>query len=255
IEPHILRETARYCNYLTLRHNLLRIDPASAHTLIVRALTDKLDRALDRTYRLLGLIYPWREIADARHTLEHGSDRLRSSALEYLDNLMRGPVRARVLPLIDEVSVEEKVRHANLVLKTRPRDLEETLAQLIHDDDQVICASTILDIERRGLWTALGDDVEFVLANRPVDDWFVFEAASWALGARRMGARRDALWLEPLPIVELADRLRGVPLFDEVSVDELFRLARAGRQIGHESGRRLSAHGESADVEFLLGGS
>jgi len=254
-EPHVLRETARYCNYLTLRQNLLREDPDSAGTLIVRALTDKLDRALDRTYRLLGLIYPWREIADARYTIEHGTDRLRASAIEYLDNLLRAPLRGRVLPLVEDVPIEEKVRHANLVLKTRPRDLEDTLAQLIHDDDQVISASAILYVERRNLWATLEKDVEYVLGHRLVDDWFVFEAASWALGSRRMGERRDALWLEPLPVVELADRLRGLPLFDEVSADELFRIARAGRQIGHEGGRRLAAHGEAGDVQFLLGGS
>lgn len=255
-EPLVLKECARYCNYLTLRQNLVQAGPEGRQTLLIRALGDKLDRTRDRIYRLLGLIYPWKDIADARFTIEHGRGRIRSSALEYLDNLLRGPIRTRVMPLIDDASVEERVRHANLVLKTRPRDLPDTLAQLIHDNDAVVSAAAIHMVEQHQLWAELGDDLEYVIAHRPVTDWYVFEAASWALAARRVGPRRSTLWLEPLPTVELADRLRAVPLFDFVSVDELFRIARAGAQIGHEDGHDMYRKGASPDaVQFLLDGS
>jgi hypothetical protein len=53
-------------------------------------------------------------------------------------------------------------------------------------------------------------------------------------------AERRARWMEPLPAVELADRLRRMPLFDFVSVDELFRVAGVGRQVRHENGRLVS---------------
>ena len=45
-------------------------------------------RAVDRVYRLLGLIYPWKDIGAARYAIEHGEPRLRASALEYVDNLL-----------------------------------------------------------------------------------------------------------------------------------------------------------------------
>lgn len=256
VDGLVMKECARFCNYLTLRQNIHRAEAAAPPPLLVRALDDKLTRTLDRIYRLLGLIYPWKDIADARFTIEHGTGRARSSALEYLDTLLRGPIRARVMPLIDEAPIEDKVRHANRVLDTRPRDVPDTLAQLIHDDDPVISAVAIHGVEQRGLWTELGDDVEYALAHRSAGDWYVFEAASWALAARRIGERRRTLWLDPLPAVELADRLRAVPLFDFVSVDELFRIARAGRQIGHESGHDVYRKGAAADaVQFLLDGA
>ena len=54
----------------------------------------------------------------------------------------------------------------------------------------------------------------------------MFEAASWALAARRLTPEARAnRWLEPLPAVELADRLRRLPLFKFTSIDELFRIA------------------------------
>jgi CRP-like cAMP-binding protein len=95
-----------------------------------------------------------------------------------------------------------------------------------------------------------------VLAHRDPQDWAVFEAASWALAARRLSAeRRRALWLEPLPAVELADRLRRIQVFNFVSVDELFRIAALGRQVRYESGRVLYDQGRpAASLQFLLDG-
>jgi CRP-like cAMP-binding protein len=84
----------------------------------------------------------------------------------------------------------------------------------------------------------------------------VFEAASWALAAKRMPAeRRRSLWLEPLPAVELASRLRSVPLFAFVSVDELFRISVLGRQVRHEPGRVIYEAGKPVEsIQFLLDG-
>ena len=67
--------------------------------------------------------------------------------------------------------------------------------------------------------------------------------------------RRRVLWQEPLPAVELADRLRRIRLFDFVSVDELFRVASLGRQVRHEAGRALAQEGQPADtLHFVLDG-
>ena len=46
---------------------------------------------MNRVYLLLSLIYPWKDIAAARWTLEHGDSRAKASASEYLDNILSGP--------------------------------------------------------------------------------------------------------------------------------------------------------------------
>jgi CRP-like cAMP-binding protein len=62
--------------------------------------------------------------------------------------------------------------------------------------------------------------------------------------------------MEPLPAVELVDRMRRVALFDAVSVDELFRIAAAGRQVWPDKGRRVYEEGGAAtDVHVLLEGA
>jgi hypothetical protein len=103
---------------------------------------------------------------------------------------------------------------------------------------------------------ALEEDIEHVLAHRDPKDWYVFEAASWALAERRMPtARVRQLWLEPLPAAIVAERLAKLPVFASVSVDELFRLAGAGRQSRHETGQVLSRAGVVPDgLQALLDG-
>ena len=98
-------------------------------------------------------------------------------------------------PVLEEVPLEEKVRARQPLLKSRVRDVEDSLAQLVHEEDQVIAATAIHFVEPRGLWSLEGD-LEYALEHRDARDWHVFEAASWALAARRMAAeeRGSAGW-------------------------------------------------------------
>ena len=252
IEKHTVREANRYFNYYSLHHNVFGRRQLPANALLARALEQKMVRARARVYHLLGLIYPWKDIAAAQWTLEHGEPRARASASEYLDNLLTGQLRRRIMPLLEELPEDEKVRRANVLLRTRPRDTEETLLSLINDEDQVIAAAAIDLVRQAALWN-LGDDIEHVLAHRDARDWYVFEAASWALAERRMPAeRRRELWLEPLPAAELAGRLTRLPLFASVTVDELFRIAGTSRQVRHESGAILAQDGAAPETVHLL---
>src|SRR6185436_18050704 len=195
------------------------------------------------------------DIAAVRHAINDSDVKVRSRAMEYLDNVLEGDVRKKVMLLVDEMPAEERIRKGNVIYRTRMRDVEDTVAQLLHDEDQSIASAAIMLVEEKGLWS-LADDLEHVLAHRDVRDQHVFEAASWALAANRVKAeKRKQLWQEPLPAVELADRLRKVPLFDFTHIDELFRLARLGRQVRYEKDRVVCQRGEPAgSIQFLLDG-
>jgi CRP-like cAMP-binding protein len=255
VARHVNLEAARAFNALTLHYNLFVAGGVDSGTLLARALNEKYARALNRTFNLLGLIHSPGDIAAVRHALKESDARGRARAIEYLDNLLEGDVRKRVMLLLEDMPAEERIRKGNVIYKTRTRDVEDTIAQLLHDEDQSIASAAILLVEEKGLWS-LADDLEHVLAHRDVRDQHVFEAASWALAANRVKAeRRKELWQENLPGVELADRLRRVPLFDFTYVDELFRLARIGRQVRYEAGRKLYERGEHVtQIQLLLDG-
>ena len=246
-----LREGRQFFNYLSLLDDLLKANVAG-DSLLVQALRQKLERIRNRIFDLLAQMHPWRDIAAAEWTMRHGDPRARASASEYLDNILTGNLRKQIMPVIEDLPPDEKVRRGHALLRTRPRDLEETLLRLINDDDQVIAATAIEVVRERRFW-ALGDDVEHVLAFRDPRDWYVFESASWALAERRMPAsRRRELWLEPLPASEIAGRIRALPLFGSVSVDELFRIAHASKQVRHDGGTVLLKAGAVADTVHVL---
>jgi len=255
IEKLALAEGRQYFNYLTLYDNLFGRRRLAGDSLLARALEQKLQRTKDRIYRLLALVYPWRDIAAAQWTIENGDARGRASASEYLDNVLAGQLRKRIMPVLEDLPRDEKVRRGNVLLRTRPRDVEETLLQLINDDDQVVAAAAI-DVARQHKVWALAPDIEHVLAHRDPRDWYVFEAASWALAEQRMPAeRRRELWHEPLPAAELAARIRELPLFASISVDELFRIASASKQVRHEPGSVLLDEGSvPLTTHFLIDG-
>jgi ATP/ADP translocase/CRP-like cAMP-binding protein/HEAT repeat protein len=252
IETSIVREARHFFTYLSLRHNLTRTGTADESSLLATALREKIGRANDRIYQLLALVYPPSDIAAAQWTLTQGDARNRASASEYLDNLLSGPIRKMVMPILEDMPLDERVRRGNVLIRTRQRDAEETLLQLINDDDQVVSASAIDVVRQRRMWSLAGD-IEHVLAHRDVRDWFVFEAASWALAEQRMPAeRRRELWLEPLPAAVLASELRNLPLFASLSVDELFRIAGASRQVRHEPGTILLVERATPEMIHVL---
>jgi ATP/ADP translocase/CRP-like cAMP-binding protein len=256
VTRHANLEAARAFNALTLHHNLFVAGGIDPRSLLARALVEKHLRALDRTLTLIGLVHDPGDVAAVRHALTVNDARLRSRAVEYLDNLLDGETRKRVMLLIEEMPTEERMRKGNVMYRTRTRDVEDTVAQLLHDEDQSIAAAAILLVEGKGLWT-LADDLEHVLAHRDVRDQDVFEAASWALAANRVDAeRRRQLWQEPLPAVELADRLRNITLFDFVEVRQLFWLAQLGRQFRYEPGHAIYRPDVAVTtVHFLLDGA
>jgi ATP/ADP translocase/HEAT repeat protein len=250
-EQAVMRESSRYSNYLTLRHNL-RQHPRVDGSLLQRALDDKLTRTLDRLYRLIGLLQG-EELTAVRDAIDHGDPRRRAAALEYLDNVLGTAVRRRVLPLIDESPVADKVRHANQVLSTRPRPLDDTLAQLVHDDDPVVSSAAIQFVSEHEM-RGLGLDLDYAAAHVSRQRRWVAEAAAWAL-ARRGHSASAAPGASPLPVAELAARLRPIDMFSFVWTDDLFRLAEVGRETWYAAGRSLLAGASRPDVHLLLEGT
>ena len=255
VEKLALTEGYRSLTYLSLRYNLVEGAKRPPDGLLTRALGEKTERAVDRIFRLLGFLYSSTDIAAARWALEHGDSRARARSLEFLDNTLEGALRKRLMPVLEDAPIEEKVRRANVALRTRVRDEEETLLQLINDDDPVVASLAIDHARAHRVW-ALEQDIEHVLAHRDPRDWVVFEAASWALAEQRMPIERvRQLWLEPLPAAIIAGRLSQLPIFASVPVDELFRLASAARQTRHEPRQVLGRVGVVPEgLKVLLDG-
>ena len=255
-EDLLLKESRKYFNRLGLHHYLFVRAKMPKDSVLSQAVDEKIERTVDRIYRLLALVYPWKDITAAWWAIERGDSKARANALEYLDNVLSGQLRKRVMPVLEDLPLDEKVRRGNVILKTRPRDVEETLLELINDDDQVVAASAIALVGQREMWS-LADDIEHVLAHRDPRDWYVFESSSWTLAGRTLSTqRRRQQWTEPLPAVALVEQMRKLPLFASVGVDELFRIVGAGHQVRHDNGTTLMREGSvPSNLHLLLDGT
>jgi AAA family ATP:ADP antiporter len=195
IEKLLLKEAARYYRYLGVRYNLFEKGGLPREAILAQALSEKLSRATDRIFRMLGLVYERKDLRAARIAIERGDVRARASAIEFLDNTLSGQLRKMALPVIEDIPLTEKVRKGNVFLKNRVRGVEETLERLIYDDDPVVAAEAIDLVRERKLWS-LAPDLEEVLQFRDARDFVVFEAASYALAAYRL--KTDEPHLHPL---------------------------------------------------------
>jgi AAA family ATP:ADP antiporter len=251
LEAQVLKESTRYFIHLTLQAGLMPHVDGARPPLVARALDDTLGRTLDRLYRLLGMMCSPDGVCAARYAIEHGDARRRAAAVEYLDNLLGGAVRKRMMTIVEDMSAEQRVHCASAIIKARPRRLEDTLLQLIHDDDPVLAATAIHFIATRHLWS-FAADLEFVATRRP-DQPYVAEAAFWAMAMQTNPGWIDTARL--LPAVDIADRLRELEMFASAPVDELFRIAEAGQQVVTPAGRQVDASGRIPnELHVLLAG-
>ena len=75
IERLALAEGRAYFNRLGLHYNLFVRAKMPKDSVLARALDEKLERSVDRIYRLLGLLYLWKDVAAARQAIAHGHAR------------------------------------------------------------------------------------------------------------------------------------------------------------------------------------
>jgi ATP:ADP antiporter, AAA family len=247
----IQEESAHYVHYRRL-HRILHASPLSYKgSLIARASVEKTKRTADRIYRLLSLLYPWRDIAAARHIIEHGDARARTGTIEYLENTLEGALRKSLIPLLKE-SYRRDPSAPSEDVGCSP---EEALLRLIYDEDPVMASAAIYFIWQRNL-VKFTDMLERILAARDERNQHVLETASWVVKELSQSApQRRLIWLDPLPSVDLANQLCRLPLFASVTVDEVFRICTAGRQERLEPGRLLFREASIPEqIQFLLNG-
>ncbi|MBM3789942.1 MAG: cyclic nucleotide-binding domain-containing protein, partial [Acidobacteria bacterium] len=250
-----LEEAGRFLRHRAIFRSLFEQAGIPCRSLLARALSEKMGRSLDRMYRLLCVMYPWRDVTAARWAIERGDGRSRAGALEYLDNLLKGGLRQQALAALEQPLPALQSGRSPAGAGGTTEAGRRALLELFHDRDPEIASTAIYQACELGL-AELSREIEEVLAEPRSDDWTVFEAASWVLAAFRLAdERRRKLWREPLPAVELTEQLRRLPLFSSVSLDELFRLARAGRQVRHDDRSLLYEESRIPQtLQFLLDG-
>src|SRR5207249_2329243 len=108
----------------------LRTEGPSAQ-FALQQVQDVMKHELERVFRLLKLLFPNQDLHSAYVGLRSANAVVHANALEFLEHSLPAPMRALLLPLIDnEVSVEDRLALAGRLVGAAPETPGEALAAL-----------------------------------------------------------------------------------------------------------------------------
>lgn len=95
--------------------NDLMADKKKEH--LATDLENSLARSLKHIFELISLIYPREDIIRAYQNIYTGTKKSIDYSIELLDNMLRKEIKEVLLPLIDDIPFEDKVRKCRKMLK------------------------------------------------------------------------------------------------------------------------------------------
>lgn len=223
------------------------------------------ERAVRRVLRVLELRYASDSLRLVREYL--GDPRRRPNALEVLDTLLDPPLRPLVMPFLDDLPAEERVRRAGSLVPAPPPPAEFMARQCLHPNPYV--ALLALDaVARHGDAGVEGLARAALRSPEPL----VREGAVRALRLGGLSASEAlaSLLADPDPMVrrqaEAASRpeepmygtlekvlvLRKAAIFDRLSGEDLAPLARVAEVECHGTGDPIFSEGEVGDSLYVI---
>jgi len=103
---------------------------------MARASTESMKQELERIFRMLDLLYPQLDLHAAYLSLQSNSVTVHDNALEFLDNVLKSQLRDMLVPLLDgKITVAERARMANRLVRAKIENQEQAVAALVTSDD------------------------------------------------------------------------------------------------------------------------
>ncbi len=158
IAIRILDEAKLYQNTLTAMQGQIQMESqtetavnpeiTAARRKLISLLDKKLNRNLERIFRLLGLKYPVDDMLQIYRGLNSKDSDLSVNAIEFLDNLLEPSIKKVLIPLIEtsmlETISEEAIKNLKLKIPTE----SECFQMLLEGKDKQIKIATIILISR-----------------------------------------------------------------------------------------------------------
>ncbi len=111
-------------------------DPEDSDEQVVKALQNSLQHELERIFRLLGLLYPQVDLHAVYLGLQSSDKTVYDNALEFLENVLKSPLRVVLVPLLDgRVTSSERARLADRLVHTQLESREQAVSELMSSED------------------------------------------------------------------------------------------------------------------------
>lgn len=121
---------------------------AEGRSSLIRLLEGRLDRNLERIFRLLGLKYPPDDIFSIYRGIQSKQSDLRNDALEFLDNLLEPNLKKVLIPLVETAMMDTLSDKAVKHLKLKIPEEYECFALLLKGKDTRIALAVLYIIQQ-----------------------------------------------------------------------------------------------------------
>jgi AAA family ATP:ADP antiporter len=121
------------------------------HELLTTLLRDKEVHGIERLFRLLGLRYPREDLYRIYRGFQSPSAKIRASGRELLENLLRPPLHAAVLALVDPTPGSDRLAAAAPYYAPRPLTYEELLGLMLEQASESLRCIAAHHIAELGL--------------------------------------------------------------------------------------------------------
>jgi ATP:ADP antiporter, AAA family len=177
IEMHLIAQIMAYYEGLALCQGLESKRKAAGNGLASRSVRERLNKQLEMIFRLLGIIYPQKDIYFAYAALKGTSNNKRMSAIEFLDDFLGKDIKSLILPLLEESEPKRLLARAMNLFNIRIPEHERALETLLLEPDPWLktCALHAAGSDRI---SALEPQCRQLVRHR---DPLVRETALWAL--------------------------------------------------------------------------
>ncbi len=114
---------------------------------VLPALKRSMAQEVERIFRLLGLLFPSRDLHSAYFGLQSTDTAVRANSLEFIDNILKPELRHLLVPLLDsQVSVTGRVGLANRLVGASMDTPEDAVRALLSSEDTWLRSSAIYAI-------------------------------------------------------------------------------------------------------------
>lgn len=199
--------------------DLLPKESGAGLEIINREIEHRIKQANDRIFRLLALIYNQNTIYKIYLNFMSKQKRLISNSMELLDNLLDRSISKEILPFLEDMTLEEKVRLAKEKGKLEFKENLDWIDVIVGEKDD---------------WLT---NVAFYCNKTEAKKRFPEEFE-----------RRKYM----IPVLEKIYFLKGVPLFSELSGETLRLVSDMVKEVSFEKGATIFKENDPGDSLYLI---
>jgi hypothetical protein len=220
---------------------------SGGETLVATAVRERMAQEFERLFRLLGLLYPARDIHNAYAGLTSDRPQLQANALEVLEQLLAPGLYRRLAAGVDpESTLAERLAFARRLCRTGVTSQHEALRILLHSDDCWLCACAVYVAGKDRLPELCGDVLRVPYDSDPLLE----ETRKWATA--RLASVETGKGTSMLTVLEKVDLLRKSMMFRDVPTPGLARVAAIANELTFEPNQLLYVEDNVADSMFVL---